>query len=349
MIKKYVSPSGAKQPYLYRNQRTGVFYAVASRHGRTIKISLETKDYQTAKVKVLEALSRSQVRPKERSNRLIFEFFHDLIQSQEADGTRESTMTRMVSVWKNSLKEFWGDLSPIDVNDQTVTQWIVWHKKTKPKIQLYNAVKYLRLLFRLMNQRGAIQRVPVIRVPKDERAHHMRQKGTIITEEEFHSIMSHLDLRHRIIARIAWETGMRKMEIGKLKWEDVSPDLMITIREENSKVKRKRVVPIGEWFNEIMREKPSEFIFKSRDGHHLVSQAIDRAWTKAKRKAGIDRAMRFHDLRHTAASRMAKVMSPVVACKILGMSFSTFQKTYLHMSDQDMKSEMLKLASLNMD
>lgn len=47
--------------------------------------------------------------------------------------------------------------------------------------------------------------------------------------------------------------------------------------------------------------------------------------------------MRFHDLRHTAASNMAKsAINPIVAVTVLGMRFDTYQKTYLKLSIEDL-------------
>ena len=67
------------------------------------------------------------------------------------------------------------------------------------------------------------------------------------------------------------------------------------------------------------------------------SQLIDKGWFGAKAAANINNKMRFHDLRHTAATNMAKSgINPIVAVTVLGMNFKTYQKIYLKLSVEDL-------------
>jgi integrase len=94
----------------------------------------------------------------------------------------------------------------------------------------------------------------------------------------------------------------------------------ITIRAFNSKTMRERTVGITPRLRETLvtirtnERRETDRVFGLSD-HAWFS--AKRAWTTARRVAGLS-DVRFHDLRHTAASRLAQHMSLSDVGKILG-------------------------------
>jgi len=135
------------------------------------------------------------------------------------------------------------------------------------------------------------------------------------------------------IVTVALHTGMRRGEIFSLKWFDVdSVRRLLQIRE--SKSGKKRLVPMNITVKTLLSElkRKSEYVFPSpKTGGRLDN--IKRSFRRAVAAAGIE-DFRFHDLRHTAATRMADAGADAFTLmKILGHSDIRMTARYTHATD----------------
>ena len=130
-----------------------------------------------------------------------------------------------------------------------------------------------------------------------------------ITSEEEKKLFAQLTGRRdhiRSVVKIALNTGMRRGEILGLQWEHVN-FLARTIFIAKSKTGRTRTIPMNDVvFKELMALKqdaePKEFVFSnSRTGVNIDS--IKTGWRNACEDAGLVN-LRFHDTRHTFATRL---------------------------------------------
>ena len=161
------------------------------------------------------------------------------------------------------------------------------------------------------------------------------------------------------VIALALNTGMRLSEIRLLCWRSV--DLVgktITVGESKTAAGRGRVVPLNTrataamkaWRFRFPDRKPSHYVFPSErcgiagDAEVPCVYDVDptepinswkEAWEAAKRHAGLQ--IRFHDLRHTACTRMLEGGVPLsVVAALLGWSPATtarMVKRYGHISD----------------
>jgi integrase len=116
-------------------------------------------------------------------------------------------------------------------------------------------------------------------------------------------------LRALVIA--ATDTGCRRGELLTLKWTDVNlPGRIISIRAFNTKTATARIVPISErLFAELTRLHSA--VSGAPDGLVFgITDNMKRSFTSACKEAGIE-GLRFHDLRHTAATRLASAGLPL--------------------------------------
>lgn len=140
----------------------------------------------------------------------------------------------------------------------------------------------------------------------------------------------------------ALSTGMRKMEMLTLTWNDVDlENNAITVRKETTKSKKPRKVPINSilkklLFEQKLRTRHSGYVFPTPVGYPYSptnTNALHRIFSLACKKAGID-GLRFHDLRHTAATRMVENTGNIVAVsKILGHADLKTTMRYTHPED----------------
>ncbi len=136
------------------------------------------------------------------------------------------------------------------------------------------------------------------------------------------------------IVTMAINTGMRQGEIFNLTWFDVDfPRGVIHISV--SKNGKDRFVPINQTVRKMLEglSQTSEYVFPSPKTEGRLIDVKFR-FDKAKNDAGL-RDFRFHDLRHTAASRMADGGADAFAlAEIFGWSDVRMALRYTHSTDE---------------
>jgi len=111
------------------------------------------------------------------------------------------------------------------------------------------------------------------------------------------------------IVVFALNTGMRQDEILSLRWPAVSL-FRKTATVMKSKNGEKRTIPLNNRAFELLKKKAKvrnirgDFVFPSETGTKILARNLVRAFHKALYRAGIE-DFRFHDLRHTFATRLA--------------------------------------------
>ncbi|MFC2157551.1 tyrosine-type recombinase/integrase [Acidobacteriota bacterium] len=149
------------------------------------------------------------------------------------------------------------------------------------------------------------------------------------------------------IVIIAVNTGMRKGEILKLRWDcvDLRNRNVVIL---NSKNNESRIIPINKTlYNEFERlcgKKRGEYVFANPDGQPYGD--IKKGFTGAVRRAGIE-DFRFHDLRHTFASYL--VMSGVdlrTVQQLLGHKDLKMTMRYSQLSSKHVQESIERLDDL---
>jgi len=142
-------------------------------------------------------------------------------------------------------------------------------------------------------------------------------------------------------------TAMRRAEILSLKWGQVDLGKR-AIRVERTKSGKPRIIPINSiLLVELSRLKQangkSEHVFLDPASGKPMKD-VKTAFRSACRRAGI-RDVRFHDLRHSAASRMVEAgVDLVTGSKILGHSTIQMTMRYAHPTPENMRRAVETLA-----
>lgn len=134
---------------------------------------------------------------------------------------------------------------------------------------------------------------------------------------------------------LALDTGMRRGELFKLRWQDVDFDNgIIRIMATHTKTQRERLVPLTTRAeNELLKLKvfsTTERVFPFVD--------VKRAFKAVKDDAGMP-DLRFHDLRHTAITRMVKGgISSAEAGKVAGHTQPQTTYRYINVDVETVKN-----------
>jgi integrase len=133
---------------------------------------------------------------------------------------------------------------------------------------------------------------------------------------------------------IALTTGARKGEIQHIKWKDIDLDSGLIVIP-NTKNGEPKALPITPQVREALEAYKSEithhhtYVWRGRGDTPLH---IEKAWRRARKKAGLE-GVRFHDLRHTAASYAAMKGVPLRDIQaLLGHKTLAMTQRYAHLS-----------------
>ena len=138
----------------------------------------------------------------------------------------------------------------------------------------------------------------------------------------------------RPLVLLALNTGMRRGELLSLEWSRIDFDQR-TIRIINAKsIAGDRVVPMNAAVHSLLFElamgATSPFVFPSsrKQGEKLLD--LKKGFKKAVQLAGIP-PIRFHDMRHTFATRLVRAGVDIVSVQnLLGHSKITTTARYAH-------------------
>ncbi len=141
----------------------------------------------------------------------------------------------------------------------------------------------------------------------------------IISREEEHRLLAacHGERQHlKAILICALDTGMRRGEIFSLVWSDIDFESgLITIRAFNTKTMRERRIGMTE---RLIAELECLSGYQNGDLVFGIKTHCQHSFDKAKRKAGLS-DLRFHDLRHTHATRLVGAQMPLAEVgRVLG-------------------------------
>ena len=229
----------------------------------------------------------------------------------------------------NHLNPYFGKFTIDQINEIHWAKFVLHKREKTPDFRFFNSRKTLVGMLR-MSQRMEWQRT----LPKLENPDLGKPTAWKIYQlAEIHALLSEAsgDLYLQII--MAYEMGMRRGEILSLAWADIDlKSQCLRVITEKSKTKKARLVPISRNVFRLLKRRaklPSgPYLFPSPSGKNHVSHNFT-AWRAAQRRAGV--RGRFHDLRHTALTRMfERVGNPALVCEVGGLSMETAQARYIH-------------------
>lgn len=247
------------------------------------------------------------------------------------------------------FEKIWGnrqlkDISPIDIEKYKISR----KKEIKSKEKTVDGIKIpakyisnttinrdievLRKMFNIAIQNGWIIKNPCTGITKLRQENKLERYLT--PEEEIRLInacngrLTHL----KSIIQFALNTGMRKEEILGLTWKCINfENKKITLLD--TKNGKKRFIPINSVVMSILKDayknKICEYVFVNHATQTRYSD-FKRSFNALCKKANIEN-FRFHDLRHTSATRMVGAGVPITMVKdILGHADIHTTMRYAH-------------------
>ena len=135
---------------------------------------------------------------------------------------------------------------------------------------------------------------------------------------------------------------VRQGEILNLKWQDIDFSRRV-ITVHKTKNKDPKVIPLNNTAIEILSGKSrvvtiSGYVFSTQNGTMISRWNLQREFKHALRKAEIEN-FRFHDLRHTFATRLVQSgIDLYTVSKLLGHRDITTTQRYAHHYPESLRS-----------
>lgn len=324
------------------------FYYNGKRIVRTLKYAKTRKEAEQAAAVLMNKVFKHAYGLENRPGKLFEDFVVETFLPYSE--TNKRSFATDIYICRVLVKEFKSkkldqiDPGSIEKFKQGFLYTPTVHGKQRTKTTVNYHIAVLSKIFSLAVDSGFLESNPCEKVKKF-RLNNRRTR--VLSDAEERRLMEALagNKLVRDIVVLALNTGMRKGEILGLQWFDI--DLKrLTIQIRKSKSYLNRIVPINETVRSVLekRARNNEFVFPSpKTGGRL--QDIKKGFNAARRRAGLF-DFRFHDLRHTAATRMAdKGADAFTLATILGHSDIRVTARYTHATDSAIRNAVANLDS----
>jgi integrase/recombinase XerD len=191
-----------------------------------------------------------------------------------------------------------------------------------------------------------------------------RRSPVVLSVEEIDAIIHAIDLsqpegqRNRAIIEMLYGSGLRVSELVGLKLSNMylNDDYMLI----EGKGSKQRLVPISpeakEQFKWWMKDRAKltiepgqeDYAFLNRRGHQLTRAMIFTILRRLCQKAGIQKTISPHTLRHSFATHLLQNGADLrIIQQLLGHEDITTTEIYTHVSVQDLRAAVLKYHPAN--
>jgi integrase len=215
------------------------------------------------------------------------------------------------------------------------------HKRERSPATVNRELQVLSKVFSMAYDNGLVETNPMRRVHKLREAPARERYLTDDEEKRLFEILVGRRAHIRPIVVVALKTGMRQGEILGMKWENVDFEQK-TIYVAHTKTGRPRKLPMSKPVEVELRSlkqdaSSEEHVFSyARTGLKLTT--FRHAWEGACTAAKIS-GLRFHDLRHTFATRLrAKGVHEMDIMSLLGHTTLQMTSRYTHAMPENLRT-----------
>lgn len=163
--------------------------------------------------------------------------------------------------------------------------------------------------------------------------------GRRLNDLELQALLDKCPEEFKPMLVLEMETGARKGELLSMTWDDIDvPSKVWTIPAAKCKTKRARAIPLSDT---AMQALASLFTGSNRLDQVFLGwqkSTLQSLWKRAKRDAGIEGRLRFHDLRHTFASSWQGRGDSLKA--ICGWTTNKMLEHYKHVELNEVREDM---------
>jgi len=240
--------------------------------------------------------------------------------------------------------------SPDQVAGEQIRAYLVSLIESGVSWSLYNqTLCALRFLYGVTLQRAWT--VKGLQFPKRE-----KRLPVVLSRAEVARLLQAVPNRkHRTILMTAYAAGLRVSEVTRLRVEDIDSSRMV-IRIRQGKGRKDRYVMLSPRLLRMLRRywraaRPTSWLFPGRSPNQpMDSGGISRICREAASRAGLEKRVTVHTLRHSFATHLLESGSDLPTIqRLLGHGSLRTTQIYTHVSDDKLRSTTSPLDLLPQD
>jgi len=181
----------------------------------------------------------------------------------------------------------------------------------------------------------------VINIPRTKKEHKLPD---VLSQREVVKILSSIrNDKHRAILALTYSAGLRVSEVVSLKVEDIDSDRKL-IHVKQGKGRNDRYTVLSEIALKILQQyrkkyAPSDWLFPGPElDKHLTERTVQKVFEKACSKAGINKQVSVHTLRHSFATHLLEGGTDIrYIQELLGHKSTKTTEIYTHVTERDVR------------
>lgn len=176
----------------------------------------------------------------------------------------------------------------------------------------------------------------------------------VLSKEEINKVIENTsNIKHKLIIKLSYGSGLRVSETVNLKVKDIDMDqLLIHIKEAKGMKDRITVFPekiLNDIKNIIAGKDKDDFVFESERGGKLTTATAQKVFIKSLNKSNIMKSATFHSLRHSFATHLLENGVDVrYVQELLGHQNIRTTQIYTHVMNPAIKKIRSPLDNLNL-
>lgn len=253
----------------------------------------------------------------------------------------QNTIKTYMSYMKSFIEEF-HDTSLEEITTQQINDYILKLIRTKgispsQQNQRINAIKFY--YEKVLGQDKKLYYL--------ERPRKSRELPKVLSEKEVLAILRNItNLKHKAIIGTIYSAGLRRSELINLRKQDINFERMV-IFIRGSKGKKDRYTILSQSNSLVLRkyledDRPNYWLFEGPNRNQYSATSIAKILKRAALKAGIEKKVTPHMLRHSFATHLLEQGVDIRYIQtLLGHGSSKTTEIYTHVS----KTSLAKIKS----
>jgi integrase len=300
--------------------------------GKRIQVPLKTGNKKIAEklaAKILTDSVEGRYFEKVKAKEITFNQMVDKFMKKYGKSRHETSLVHMLPVF--------GNLVLAEITTEKISDYIDERLKIVKPATVYQEFAMMRRMFNVARREWKWTREnPAADLSFTVGTSNARDRWLSLKEEK--KLLSYAGTEWlRQVILFALNTGMRRGEILSLKWSSVDLKRQF-ITVEKSKNGEKRSIPMSEMLVYVL-QKPKVVAISNRVFPHSKA-ALKSGFDRARYKAGI-KDFKFHDLRHTFATRLVQNGVDLYKVKkLLGHKTIAMTMRYAHHCPESLRSSI---------
>jgi len=168
---------------------------------------------------------------------------------------------------------------------------------------------------------------------------------SVLSKEEVIKLLDSVEnLKHKAILYLVYSAGLRVGEVIRLRIEDIDSKRML-IHVKQGKGRKDRYTLLSNVALDVLRQyakkyRPESWLFHGEDEtRYLTDRSVQRAFEKARDKAGITKNATVHTLRHSFATHLLENGTDLrYIQELLGHQSSKTTEIYTHVTQKSISN-----------